>query len=80
MPPPSPRRDTSRYVLTRRRVACVFAARTCLRARYEARKPSAALRIAGEIRVYVVSVHVCVCMCVRVYVRMREDARARLRA
>lgn len=74
MPPPSPRRDTSRYVLTRRRVACVFAARTCLRARYEARKPSAALRIAGEIRVYVVSVRVCVC------VRMREDARARLRA
>lgn len=77
MPPPSPRRDTSRYVLTRRRVACVFAARTCLRARYEARKPSAALRIAGEIRVYVVSVRVCVvCLCVR----MREDARARLRA
>lgn len=76
MPPPSPRRDTSRYVLTRRRVACVFAARTCLRARYEARKPSAALRIAGEIRVYVVSVRVYVCVCVR----MREDARARLRA
>lgn len=78
MPPPSPRRDTSRYVLTRRRVACVFAARTCLRARYEARKPSAALRIAGEIRVYVVSVRVRVRVCV--CVRMREDARARLRA
>lgn len=71
--PPSPRRDTSRYahVLTRQRVACVFAA--YLRAATGLASAKTVAEDQGDSRARA-RWYVYVCVCVRAYTRARAGA------